>query len=100
MVVEGIKDKTALEHLGFTNVMVLKKPLYAVVEDVAMQSKNVVILTDLDSKGKELYSKLSKDLQKHGVNVDNRFRKFLFKNTSLRQIEGLATFIETLHPQH
>lgn len=100
VVVEGMNDKKALEHLGFSNIITLNKPLYAIVEDVARQTKKAVILTDLDSKGKEIYGKLSKDLQKHGVHIDDGFRRFLFKNTPLREIEGLATFVETIHPKH
>jgi len=100
VVVEGVNDKKALEQLGMTNIITLKKPLYVVVEDVARQTKKAVILTDLDSKGKEIYAVLSRDLQKHGVAVDDGFRRFLFKSTPLRQIEGLATFVETVNPKH
>ena len=93
IIVEGIKDKRALESLGLTNIMTLKKPLYAVVEEIASKTKEVILLTDLDPKGKELFARLSKDLQKHGVKVDNRFREFLFKETKLRQIEGIVSYL-------
>jgi len=94
IIVEGIKDKRALASLGIKNIIVLKKPLYAVVEEVAAKTKEVIILTDLDPKGRELFARLSKDLQKHGVKVDNKFREFLFKETKLRQIEGIDTYIK------
>lgn len=92
VLVEGIKDKRALEAFGITNILTLKKPLFAVVEQVAEKSKEVVLLTDLDEEGKKLYHRLSKDLQKHKVKVNNELRKFLFK-TKLRHIEGLATYL-------
>jgi len=92
VLVEGIKDKKALEKLGISNIMTLKKPLYAVVEQIAESFKEVVLLTDLDEEGKKLYHQLSKDLQKHKVKVNNELRKFLFK-TKLRHIEGLATYL-------
>ena len=43
----------------------------------------------IDKEGKKLYGTLSSGLQNHGCRIDNRFREWLFKNTKLRQIEGL-----------
>lgn len=92
IIVEGKKDEAALRNLGLQNIVTLTKPLFEIVEDVARTSKTVVILTDLDAKGKELFGKLSKDFQRNGVKVDTAFRRFLLKNTPLRHIEGLATY--------
>ncbi|MFH1181875.1 MAG: toprim domain-containing protein [Candidatus Woesearchaeota archaeon] len=90
IIVEGKKDRKALEALGLQNrIFILGRPLYVVAEDVATTTKDVVILTDLDRKGKELYGKLNTQLQRLGVTVDNKFRTFLFKKTKFRQIEGL-----------
>ena len=93
IIVEGIKDKKALEILGIINIITLKKPLYAVVEEIVSKAKEVILLTDLDPKGKELFARLSKDLQKQGVKIDNKFREFLFKETKLRQIEGIVSYL-------
>ncbi|MBI4145361.1 hypothetical protein HY493_04115 [Candidatus Woesearchaeota archaeon] len=98
IIVEGKKDEASLKTLGLSNIVTLTKPLYAVVEDAARQAQIVVILTDLDSKGKELYGVLRNGLQRHGIKIDDGLRKFLLRNTPLRQIEGLATFVENLHP--
>ena len=90
IIVEGKKDKTALEKLGISNIIELnKKPLYQVVEEISADNDECIILTDLDKKGKELYGKLNSDLQERGVKVNNKLREFLFKNTKLRQIEGI-----------
>jgi len=95
VIVEGREDKAALRRLGITKVVQLnKRPLYKVVEELIEKNKEVIILTDLDKKGKQLYGKLNHDLQRFGVKVDNRFRNFLFKNTKLRQIEGLDSYVE------
>ncbi len=92
VVVEGAKDKKALERLGVKKVFCLdKKPLYMVVDDVSAISSEVVILTDLDEEGRRLYGKLKSQLQFLGVEIDNYFREFLFKNTKIRQVEGLAS---------
>jgi len=98
VIVEGKEDKAALKRLGITNVIQLnKRPLYKVVEELIELGKEVIILTDLDKKGKQLYGKLNHDLQRFGVKVDNKFRHFLFGKTKLRQIEGLDSYIERLH---
>ena len=97
VIVEGKKDRIALQNLGMTNVMELsKKPLFQIVEEITNSNKECVILTDLDSEGKELYGKLNSNLQKHGVKINNKFREFLFKHTKLRQIEGIGSYLEKL----
>ena len=95
IIVEGPKDKASLRKLGLENIIYLRgKPLFEVVEWVASITKECIILTDLDKEGKKLYSVLRAELQKHGVKIDDRFRKFLFKETDLRQIEGLFGFVQ------
>ena len=64
------------------------------MEEVIKKDKKAVILTDLDKTGKKLYSKLNSDLSQRGVYIDNKLRNFLFRHTSLRQIEGLKDYIE------
>ena len=95
IIVEGKKDKSALQKLGIFNIVELnKKPLFQIVEEIANSNDECIILTDLDKKGKELYGKLISNLQKNGVKVNNKFREFLFKHTKLRQIEGINTYLE------
>lgn len=96
VIVEGIKDKKALLSFGISNIIILNKPLFEIVELVAEKTKECVILTDLDYEGKKLYSLLAEDLQHHGVKIDNSLRNFLFKETQLRQIEGLCTYFANL----
>ena len=95
IIVEGKKDKNALEHLGLKNEIVTlsKKPIFSLVEDIVRKNKKVAILTDMDKKGRQLYGKLNSNLQQFGVKVDNKFREFLLKETKLRQIEGLVTYL-------
>lgn len=96
IIVEGKKDKAALQKLGIINIVELnKKPLFQIVEEISNSNDECIILTDLDKEGKQLYSKLNSNLQKNGVKVNNKFREFLFKHTKLRQIEGMDSYIET-----
>ena len=90
VIVEGKKDRKALENFGLKNIIYLKnKPLFEIIESV--NSKEVIILTDLDLEGRKLFSKLRFNLQKRGVKLDNKLRNLLFKS-KLRQIEGLITY--------
>ena len=89
IIVEGSKDKLALESLGCKNIYTLTgKALFEVIESLP-DTKEVVILTDLDKKGKELYHKLKSMLTKRKIKVNDSFRLYLFKETKIRQIEGL-----------
>lgn len=96
IIVEGKKDKKSLQNLGIKNIIELnKKPIFQVIESISSKNKNCIILTDLDKKGKELYGKLNHGLQEFGVKIDNNLRNFLYKNTQLRQIEGLTAYIKS-----
>jgi 5S rRNA maturation endonuclease (ribonuclease M5) len=93
VIVEGKKDARALRMLGITRVVTLsRKPLFAIIEEVADCADEVVILTDLDKTGKQLYGTLAKGLASLGVQVDNRFREFLLR-CKLSHVEGLATYV-------
>jgi 5S rRNA maturation endonuclease (ribonuclease M5) len=120
IVVEGKKDILALKKLGVDekNIIPLNKPLFEIVEDIVNKNNNknfeknkkiknninknkknnkeIIILTDLDKKGKQLYGKLKKDLCKNGCKIDHYFREFLQRKTKIRQIEGLPRYIERL----
>lgn len=94
--VEGIKDKLALESFGFSKIILVKgKPIYVIVENVVkIHKKNnkVNILTDLDKEGRKLYHILKDELCRRGINCNDRLRELLFK-TELRQIEGLTKYL-------
>lgn len=97
IIVEGKKDVRALAKLGITNTRPLKSPLFNEVEQIAELVDECILLLDLDKEGKKIYGKMKKDLIKHGIKIDDNFREFLFKETKLRQIEGIDTYIENLH---
>ncbi len=91
IVVEGKNDKKALKNLGLKNVVTLSTPLYQVVEII--KDKEVVILTDFDKKGKELYRKIKSDCSQRGIKINNKLRLFLMTKTQLVHIEGLDTYL-------
>jgi len=90
IIVEGDKDKAALAKYGISRVYTLSKfSLFKICEMIASNYDEAVILTDFDKKGRQLYSKLKKNLEKVGIKVDMEYREWLRKNTRISHIEGL-----------
>ena len=94
IIVEGKKDAAALNALGITNIKELSKKSIPSIIDEVSNEKEIIILTDLDKEGKKLYGKLNSGLQKQGVKINNRLRNFLYRETKLRNIEGLKHYSE------
>ncbi len=98
IIVEGKKDKNALQQLGFENIFVINetgKSLYEKIEQVSSLAgkDKICILTDFDKKGKQLFLLLKSKLSELGVRMDNTLRGFLLKE-KVSHIEGLAHFLE------
>lgn len=96
ILVEGLKDKRALEEIGVQDVFTLSgKPLFAVAEEIASSFDEVIILTDFDKKGKELYGRLARIFSRLGVKVDAYFRETLQKHARISHVEGIVTALQT-----
>ncbi len=93
ILVEGKKDKKALESFNVKNIIMLDRPLFEIVEVISEKYDSVIILTDLDKEGKKFYAYFSQELGKRGVKIESKYRDFLFRNTDLTQIEGLPTYL-------
>jgi 5S rRNA maturation endonuclease (ribonuclease M5) len=93
ILVEGKKDRAALNSLGIKNIIIINKPLFEVVEKIADSVTECILLTDLDPAGKKLYSYISRNLKRRGIKIDDRFRLYLYKNTKLRNIEGIRNYL-------
>ncbi|MFH1592265.1 MAG: toprim domain-containing protein [Candidatus Woesearchaeota archaeon] len=86
IIVEGKKDKCALENLGINKIVTFSNSSYLSMEEI--NEKEVIILTDLDNHGKKFYSILRHNLQKRGIKIDRKFREFLFQE-KISTIESL-----------
>ena len=92
VIVEGKNDQKALEKFGLKNILMLEgNAIFEVIEKV---NTEVAILTDLDSKGKELYKRLQSMLTKRGVKINNKLRHLLLRS-DLKVIEGIDTFLKS-----
>tara|TARA_Y100000310_G_scaffold196499_1_gene196572 strand:- start:2491 stop:2859 length:369 start_codon:yes stop_codon:yes gene_type:complete len=100
IVVEGKKDKIALSAVGIPAKRIIplnKRPLYQVVEDLMKDNiKHINLLPDLDPRGKKIFGTLNSTCSSFGIKVNTDFRNFLYRNTKLRQIEGIATYLQNL----
>ena len=95
--VEGPHDEEALQLLKMNHIIKInKRPLYEVVEELSTLNLDVVILTDLDSRGDTLLISLRRDLISLGVRVTISHREWLRSNTPVRQIEDLKGYVENL----
>jgi 5S rRNA maturation endonuclease (ribonuclease M5) len=95
IIVEGMKDKAALEHFGIKDIITLKKGIFETCQDIP-DNKEVIILTDLDIEGRKLYTIIRANLERRGIKADDGFRAFLRKYTPLRHIEGLKSYVDNL----
>ncbi len=75
VIVEGKMDKKALKTLGLKDIIAIDgMPFYMVAEIASDTEKEIVILTDFDSKGRQLEKKLRHLLQKRGKHSNTRIR--------------------------
>jgi len=90
VIVEGKRDKKVLCSLNFVNVITIKKGLYETAEE--LKDKEVLLLTDFDSEGRQIAKKLNIFLQHLGYKIDKETRRkvgFMFNRLKIRKIEEL-----------
>ena len=96
VIVEGEKDRKALQNLGIKNIFVINehgKSFYEKIERIAEKIKEAMILTDLDTEGKKLYSIIKRSFSNNGVRINDKIRDLLIK-LKISHVEGLSTFID------
>jgi 5S rRNA maturation endonuclease (ribonuclease M5) len=91
VIVEGKKDKLSLEYFGVTNIIMLDRPLFEIVEE--LDAESVILLTDLDAEGRKLYKQLKEGLTAHGIKVNDKLRRLLAK-AKIVHVESLAKTFE------
>ncbi len=90
VLVEGKRDRRALERLGIENVIDLKgRKFHDVAEYLSENFKGVVLLTDFDPEGEGIFSKLSRILKRYGLKVDGSFREEL-RQTGVKFVEKIT----------
>lgn len=98
VIVEGEKDILALRKLGLTGEIIsLNKgvALIAFSDKIAKKYKKVIILTDWDRRGGYLCHTIVKNLEGR-VNCNIIYREFFARNTTIKNIEGLPSWISNI----
>jgi len=98
IIVEGEKDIEALRKLGINgDIISINKGtnLSSFCDNFAREHTKVIILTDWDKRGGKICHVIKKNLQGRVV-CNIRYRELFAKNTTVKTLEGLPTWIETI----
>lgn len=98
VVVEGEKDETALRKLGLEGTIIViqrGKRISALCDFIAENYKEIIILTDWDRKGWQLYRKMEKNL-KGRTRCINDYRLILAKYSTVKDVESIPSFIMSI----
>lgn len=98
ILVEGDKDVEALRKLEINGeILVINAGMSIsnLCDKIAQEYKDIILLTDWDRKGGFLCHTIRKNLEGR-VNCNTRYRKVFAKNTMIRKVEGLPSWIETM----
>lgn len=95
VVVEGKRDAKALEAIGLDNVITINgQSLPALISRIQKEHKDrkVLILTDFDKKGRQIYAKITRMLQAYKIPTNSGLRyalKRVVSNTGKVRIEEI-----------
>ena len=98
IVVEGEKDIEALRKLDINGEIISVNTgtsLTDFCDKIASKYKEIIILTDWDRRGGYLCHTIRKNLEGR-VNCNLYYREIFAKNSMIRTIEGLPSWIDTM----
>jgi len=98
IIVEGDKDIEALRKLGITGKIIsINKGvnLSDFCDRITHKYSNVIILTDWDRRGGHICHTITKNLKGRVICI-MRYREFFAKNTTIKTVEGLPSWIKTI----
>lgn len=103
LLVEGEKDAEVLRDIGIEcEILAVKsrgKSLQDVLDEIRwFGDREIILLMDFDRRGRELATHLVQNLERMKVKFNLSFWRELSRllENDLKDIEGLATYIETL----
>ena len=103
IIVEGKNDIEALRVLGVEGKTISAKTGGKSILDVISEiekcdAKEVIMLLDFDRRGRELTKRLKQNLEKAKTKINLTFWSRLLElvGTEVKDVEGLATYMETL----
>jgi 5S rRNA maturation endonuclease (ribonuclease M5) len=98
VIVEGKKDRQALQKLGFSKIIEISgKAIDRVVEGILSEKpKSVIILTDYDRDGMKKANQLANFFQHHHVKVNSLVRRKVQVLFKIHKIEELSRFTKII----
>ncbi|MDD2666422.1 MAG: DNA primase [Methanocellales archaeon] len=100
IIVEGKKDRDALNELGISDQISLASypPLLNFAESISRKTNQAIILTDWDSRGKKMAKKISGYLQASNTKPNNLIRNKIKKlvRKEVKDVEGLSGYVHSL----
>lgn len=105
IVVEGPRDVASLRRLACTGRVLplnVGEPLFAFCEGLGATTREVILLTDWDRKGGQLFESLHGNLAACGVRVDGTFRDKIqfWMRPPVRAVEDLAGYVDRNLERH
>ena len=101
ILVEGGKDKKALKKLNIKGKIITinsGKNLIDFCDRLSKKYDEIIILTDWDRKGGFLRKRIQENLNGR-IKCITKFRRLLSKNTMIKTVEGLPSYIKTMTKQ-
>lgn len=103
IIVEGVKDTESLRALGVRGHILhinIGKALIDFCTDISHEFREVIILTDWDSKGNTLCRRLKQNFKACDVSFDTRLRGRLaaILRKEIKDIESIHSFLARNHP--
>jgi len=102
ILVEGEKDIQALQKLGVKGLIISVNSGISLIDfcdKIADKYNEIIVLTDWDKKGGYLCHTIIKNLEGR-VKCNTYYREILAKNSMIRTVEGLPSWIETMHEKN
>lgn len=99
ILVEGQRDIASLRALGMPGQVIALHsgdPLFNVAETLGAQTKEIILLTDWDSKGQQLFDRMRAQLAANGVKAVVRFRDDIRHaiRPTIPDVESLAGYVK------
>ncbi|RLF67493.1 MAG: hypothetical protein DRN26_02270 [Thermoplasmata archaeon] len=101
ILVEGKNDLIALRKLGFNGpIKTIKgRKLSDLIDEVYLEYKRVLVLSDWDNEGERLYKEIRYLLESYGVRVEDKYRRIIKSITKreIKDVEGLLSFVKHIN---
>jgi len=94
IIVEGKKDKEALQRIGVKNRIKLVNRSPAELSRAISDEKEAIILTDFDEAGEEICKRVEESLSSYSIKADTELRKRLHRIIGVANFESIDKILD------